>query len=188
MNVISSKKELVAKQREVINAMRRDGSLLSSISETLQNNGGVAKRSDIISGIISASNLSPVVARARHLTASGVRRNMLDDTLGYVSTDMKAGVHGEGAASLVTDGSGVWKLDGIIDLPRKERIYDKNSTKTKRTKAELQNRYKRELVQAYKALSDEKKQIFKSSGGTMEKAIVVMFNTGVKAGLALATF
>ena len=188
MNTIENNAVNVDNQREVINEMRRDGSLLSSINETLQANEGVATRGDIIKGVIDASGLTQEVAIAMHLTTSGTNRNTLQSVVDYVATDMKAGMYGVEAANLETDGTGVWVLDCVIDITKAKRVFAKHCAKTKEAKAELRTKYKKELAHAFKLLSDNAKAAFKAAGGTMEKTIIIMFETGATAEEAIASF
>jgi len=181
MNIIATNEEMAGKQREIINEMRRDGSLLSSINETLVNNEGVAARSAIIDGVIMMSGLTADEAKATHQASSGVSRNTLQDIVGFLSADMKAGVYGDQAAMLQTDGSGIWMLDGVINVDKAIRIFDKNSAKTKEDKEKLQSKYKKELAQAFKELSSSAKATFKNAGGNMKQCVSNMMDNGVTA-------
>lgn len=172
-------------QRQVINEMRKDGTLFSCIVESITGHGGVVSRETIIAHVVAVSGLTNDEATATHLAESGTTRNTLQDIVGFVSTDMKHGVYGDEAAQLHTDGSGIWMLDGVINITKAQRIYTKNSAKTKTAKAELDAQYKQELVEAYKELSDADKAAFKKSGGDMKTAIAEMFATAATAEEAL---
>ena len=140
-------------QRDVINEMRNNGSLFVSIYKTIVNNGGIASRKDIIAGVIVDSNMLPEVAEAKYVTKSGKSRSKLESIVDYTSLDIKAGKYGRTATNLHTDGSGVWGLDTIINIPRAPRVFAHTNVKTKAERYEVKIRYRKELAKIFNSLN-----------------------------------